>query len=103
MLRNNCGTPSHYRLDIELVNIDLRQEKEYDLGIFTTIIANCEPLLTVEQKIIYNRVMLIIAFFFLVAPGETGKIFLISFIIEKILHHRKSHYQLNRQVLRLLC
>ncbi|GFX66716.1 hypothetical protein TNCV_2060101 [Trichonephila clavipes] len=49
---------------------------------------NSEPLLTAEQKIIYDRIMLAVAAeqggFFLDAPGGTGKTFLISLILAKI-------------------
>ncbi|XP_055924623.1 uncharacterized protein LOC129956714 [Argiope bruennichi] len=67
---NHYGMPSPDRPATDLVNTDLQREKQYDHGILATIIGNSEPLLTAEQKIIYDRIMLTVAdeqggFFFL--------------------------------------
>ncbi|GFW34469.1 uncharacterized protein TNCV_500871 [Trichonephila clavipes] len=85
---NHYGMPSPNRPATDLVNTDLQQENQYDHGSLATIIMNSEPLLTAEQKIIYDRIMLAVAaeqggFFFLDAPGGTGKTFLISLILAK--------------------
>jgi len=45
----------------DLVNTDLQREKQYDHRNLATIIVNSEPLLTAEQKIIYDRIMLAVA------------------------------------------
>lgn len=53
--------PSPNRPATDLVNTDLQREKQYDHGSLATIIMNSEPLLTAEQKIIYDRIMLAVA------------------------------------------
>ncbi|XP_054710754.1 uncharacterized protein LOC129220340 [Uloborus diversus] len=67
---SHYGMPSPDRLATDLVNTDLQREKQYNAVDLATIIANNEPLLTVEQKNIYNQVMLTVdteqgGFFFL--------------------------------------
>ncbi|XP_029172028.1 uncharacterized protein LOC114941268 [Nylanderia fulva] len=91
---NHYGMPSPARPAADLVNTDLQREKQYDHRNLATIIVNSEPLLTAEQKIIYDRIMLGVAaeqggFFFLDAPGGTGKTFLISLILAKIRSQQK--------------
>ncbi|GFU47736.1 ATP-dependent DNA helicase [Trichonephila clavipes] len=91
---NHYGMPSPNRPATDLVNTDLQRENQYDHGSLATIIMNSEPLLTAEQKIIYDRIMLAVAaeqggFFFLDAPGGTGKTFLISLILAKIRSQQK--------------
>ncbi|XP_044592014.1 ATP-dependent DNA helicase RRM3-like [Cotesia glomerata] len=86
--------PSPNRPASDLVNTDLQREQQYDHGNLATIITNSEPLLTAEQKIIYDRIMLAVAaeqggIFFLDAPGGTGKTFLISLILAKIRSQQK--------------
>ncbi|GFX74603.1 ATP-dependent DNA helicase [Trichonephila clavipes] len=73
---NHYGMPSPNRPATDLVNTDLQRENQYDHGSLATIIMNSEPLLTAEQKIIYDRIMLAVAseqggfFFFLMHPVE---------------------------------
>ncbi|XP_054719193.1 uncharacterized protein LOC129228538 [Uloborus diversus] len=91
---SHYGMPSPDRLATDLVNTDLQREKQYNAVDLATIIANNEPLLTVEQKNIYNQVMLTVdteqgGFFFLDAPGGTGKTFLISLILAKTRSQQK--------------
>ncbi|CAB3250344.1 unnamed protein product [Arctia plantaginis] len=91
---NHYGMPSPNRPATDLVNTDLQRENQYDHGSLATIIMNSEPLLTGEQKNIYDRIMLAVAaeqggFFFLDAPGGTGKTFLISLILAKIRSQQK--------------
>ncbi|XP_025193949.1 uncharacterized protein LOC112593660 [Melanaphis sacchari] len=91
---NHYGMPSPNRPATDLVNTDLQRENQYDHGSLATIIMNSEPLLTAELKIIYDRIMLAVAaeqggFFFLDAPGGTGKTFLISLILAKIRSQQK--------------
>ncbi|XP_072379547.1 ATP-dependent DNA helicase PIF1-like [Diabrotica undecimpunctata] len=91
---NHYGMPSPNRPATDLVNTDLQRENQYGHGSLATIIMNSEPLLTAEQKIIYDRMMLAVAaeqggFFFLDAPGGTGKTFLISLIVAKIRSQQK--------------
>ncbi|GFY27437.1 ATP-dependent DNA helicase [Trichonephila clavipes] len=58
---NHYGMPSPNRPATDLVNTDLQRENQYDHGSLATIIMNSEPLLTAEQKIIYDRIMLAVA------------------------------------------
>ncbi|XP_072392278.1 uncharacterized protein [Diabrotica undecimpunctata] len=58
---NHYGMPSPNRPATDLVNTNLQRENQYDHGSLATIIMNSEPLLTAEQKIIYDRIMLAVA------------------------------------------
>ncbi|CAF4889544.1 unnamed protein product [Pieris macdunnoughi] len=58
---NHYGMPSPDRPDTDLVNTDLQREKQYDHGNLATIIVSNEPLLTAEQKNIYDRIMLAVS------------------------------------------
>ncbi|GFT39632.1 ATP-dependent DNA helicase [Trichonephila clavipes] len=99
---NHYGMPSPNRPATALVNTDLQRENQYDHGSLATIIMNSEPLLTAEQKIIYDRIMLAVAAeqggFFLDAPGGTAQIF-----SEQLLHigNGKIELQLNTQCIKL--
>jgi hypothetical protein len=86
---NHYSMPSPVRPAIDLVNSDLQREKQFNEVDLAIVIKNNEPLLTAEQKIIYNRIILTVdaeegGFFFLDAPGGIGKTFLISLILAKI-------------------
>lgn len=91
---NNYGILSPKRPAINLLNNDLQREKNYSNVYLSKIIQKNEPLLTIEQKNIYDQIMLAVAaekggFFFLDAPGGTGKTFLISLILAKIRSQQK--------------
>lgn len=91
---SHYGMSSPDRSAAGLVNTDLQREKQYNDVDLATIIVNNEPLQTVEQKNIYNRIILTVdadqgGFFFLDAPGGTGKTFLISLILAKIRSQQK--------------
>lgn len=91
---SHYGMSSPDRPAADLVNTDLQREKQYNDVDLATIIVNNEPLLTAEQKNIYNRIMLTVdadqgGFFFLDAPGGTGKTFLISLILAKTRSQQK--------------
>ncbi|GIY92537.1 uncharacterized protein CEXT_70151 [Caerostris extrusa] len=55
---NHYGMPSPDRPATDLVNTDIQREKQYDDVDLATLIANNEPFLTAEQRLIYNRIML---------------------------------------------
>ena len=91
---NHFGMPSPDRPATDLVNSDLQREKQFNNHDLATVVANNELLLTDEQKNIYHRIMLAVdakqgGFFFLDAPGGTGKTFLISLILAKIRSQQK--------------
>ncbi|CAH2088688.1 unnamed protein product [Euphydryas editha] len=91
---SHYGMPAPNRLATDLFNVDLQREKHYNETDLASIIANNEPSLTTEQKNIYNRIMRTVdvqqgGFFFLDAPGGTGKTFLISLILAKIRSQQK--------------
>lgn len=74
---------------LDLANNEITREQNYDPDDLLQFVLSNEEKLTNEQKIIYERIMLTIAakeggFFFLDAPGGTGKTFLISLILAKI-------------------
>lgn len=65
--------------------INLHQEQSFDIDILNDYVQINEPKLIPEQKFIFDRLMHAVAadeggFFFLDAPGGTGKTFLISFV-----------------------
>lgn len=81
--------PSPNRPAAEIINSDVQREQQFDTTSLATFVANNEQLLTAEQKNIYDQINLSIAaqqggFFFLDAPGGTGKTFLISLILARI-------------------
>jgi len=83
------GMPSPNRQTTDIINSDVQREKQFDLISLATFVANNEQLLTDEQKKIYDQINLSIAaqqgrFYFLDAPGGTGKTFLISLILARI-------------------
>jgi hypothetical protein len=55
---SHYGMSSPDRPAADLVNTDLQRKKQYNDVDLATIIVNNEPLLTAEQKNIYNRIML---------------------------------------------
>jgi len=79
------GMPSPNRPTTDIINSDVQREHQFDAASLTNFVLIYEQLLTAEQKNIYDRINLSIAaqqggFFFLDAPGGTGKTFLISLI-----------------------
>ncbi|XP_036339810.1 uncharacterized protein LOC118749148 [Rhagoletis pomonella] len=83
------GMRSPNRSGSDLINVEMNRELEYNTAEMAAIVTRNVPLLTHEQKIIYDRIMLSVSagqggFFFLDAPGGTGKIFLISLILAEI-------------------
>ena len=83
------GMPTPTRPATDIINSDVQREQQFDAASLTTFVLNNEQLLTAEQKNIYDRINLSIAaqqggFFFLDAPGGTGKTFLISLILARI-------------------
>lgn len=86
---NHFGMPSPNRPVMDIINTDVQREQQFDAASLTTFVANNEQLLTAEQKAIYERINSSIqaqqgGFFFLDAPGGTGKILLISLILARI-------------------
>ena len=83
------GMPSPNRPSTDIVNSEIKREQQFETVSLTTFVENNEQLLTDEQKNVYDRINLSIAaeqggFFFLDAPGGTGKTFLISLILARI-------------------
>lgn len=81
--------PSPNRPASDLVNNDMQREQQFNTNDLASFVTTNEQLLSNEQKGIYDRVMFAIAakeggFFFLDAPGGTGKTFLISLILAKV-------------------
>jgi hypothetical protein len=50
--------PSPDRPATDIMNTDIQREKQYEDVDLATLIANNEPLLKAEQRIIYNRLNL---------------------------------------------
>lgn len=87
------GMPSPNRLASDLFNREMQREQLYDTDTLNEYVQINEQKMLPEQKAIYDRIMLAIAaeeggFFFLDAPGGTGKTFLISLILAKIRSQR---------------
>lgn len=83
------GMPSPNRPASDLFNRDMQREQSYNADDLSVYVQTNEPKLLPEQKIIYDTIMYAVAaqqggFFFLDAPGGTGKTFLISLILAQI-------------------
>ncbi|XP_073990924.1 uncharacterized protein [Rhodnius prolixus] len=86
---SHFGMGSPNRSASDLLNTDMNRELQYDTVQMASIVSRNVPLLNDEQKIIYDRIMLGVSagqggFFFLDAPGGTGKTFLISLLLAEI-------------------
>ncbi|XP_044575183.1 ATP-dependent DNA helicase PIF1-like [Cotesia glomerata] len=86
---SHFGMSSPNRSASDLLNTDMNRELQYDTIEMASIVSRNVPLLNNEQKIIYDRIMLAVSagqggFFFLDAPGGTGKTFLISLLLAEI-------------------
>ncbi|XP_044588734.1 ATP-dependent DNA helicase pif1-like [Cotesia glomerata] len=73
----------------DLMNTEMNREMQYNTVETAAIVTRNVPLMNEEQRTIYDRIMLAVSagqggFFFLGAPGGTGKTFLISLILAKI-------------------
>lgn len=83
------GMRSPNRNASDLMNTEMNRELQYNIVEMATIVTRNVPLLTHEQKIIYDRIIRAVSagkggFYFLDAPGGTGKTFLISLILAEI-------------------
>lgn len=83
------GMPAPNRPAVDIINSDVQREHQFDKTSLATFVANNEQLLTAEQRNVYDQINVSIAaqqggFFFLDAPGGTGKTFLISLILARI-------------------
>ncbi|XP_057340808.1 uncharacterized protein LOC130677904 isoform X2 [Microplitis mediator] len=86
---SHFGMSSPNRSASDLLNTDMNRELQYDTVQMANIVSRNVPLLNDKQKIIYDRIMLAVSagqgrFFFLDAPGGTGKTFLISLLLAEI-------------------
>ncbi|GBN58705.1 hypothetical protein AVEN_44592-1 [Araneus ventricosus] len=86
---SHFGMSSPNRSASDLLNTDMNRELQYNTVEMAGIVSRNVPLLNDEQKIIYDRIMLAVSagqggFFFLDAPGGTGKTFLISLLLAEI-------------------
>ncbi|XP_044575267.1 uncharacterized protein LOC123259066 [Cotesia glomerata] len=86
---SHFGMNSPNRGATDLINTEMNREMQYNTVETAAIVTRNVPLMNEEQRIIYDRIMLAVSagqggFFFLDAPGRTGKIFLISLILAKI-------------------
>ncbi|XP_050065740.1 uncharacterized protein LOC126554747 [Aphis gossypii] len=73
----------------DLMNTEMNRELQYSTVEMAAIVARNVPLMNEEQRTIYDRIMLAVSagqggFFFLNAPGGTGKTFVISLILAEI-------------------
>ncbi|XP_050552549.1 uncharacterized protein LOC118277408 [Spodoptera frugiperda] len=86
---SHFGMNSPDRATSDLMNTEMNREMQYNTVEMAAIVTRNVPLMNEEQKIIYDRIMLAVSagqggFFFLDAPGGTGKTFLISLILAEI-------------------
>ncbi len=84
LIHFDMSTPN--RPAVDTINSDVQREHNFDRTSLVTLVANNKRLLTAEQRNVYDQ--LIAAqqgeFFFLDAPGGTGKTFLISLVLARI-------------------
>ncbi|XP_023159393.1 uncharacterized protein LOC101459168 [Ceratitis capitata] len=86
---SNFGMNSPNRNAYDIMNTEMNRELKYSIVEMAAIIARYVPLLNEEQRTIYDRIMFAVSagqggFFFLDAPGGTGKTFVISLILAEI-------------------
>ncbi|XP_044575241.1 uncharacterized protein LOC123259044 [Cotesia glomerata] len=86
---SHFGMNSPNRGATDLMNTEMNREMQYNTVETAAIVTRNVPLMNEEQRTIYDRIMLAVlagqgGFFFLDAPGGTGKTFLISIILAKI-------------------
>ena len=86
---NQLGMPSPNRSAAASFNVELRHEQNYNMGNLLSYVQSNIPKLMLEQKGIYDQIMQTVnngvaEFFFLDAPGGTGKTFLIRLILAAI-------------------
>ncbi|XP_044594871.1 uncharacterized protein LOC123272237 [Cotesia glomerata] len=86
---SNFGMNSPNRTASDLMNTEMNRELQYSTVEIAAIVARNVPLMNEEQRTIYDRIMLAVSagqggFFFLEAPGGTGKTFVISLILAEI-------------------
>ncbi|XP_044586007.1 uncharacterized protein LOC123266044 [Cotesia glomerata] len=86
---SHFGMNSPNRGATDLMNTEMNREMQYNTVEMAAIVTRNVPLMNEEQRTIYDRIMLTVSagqggFFFLDAPGGTGKTFLISLILDKI-------------------
>lgn len=80
---SHFGMNSPDRAVSDFMNTEMNREMQYNTVEMAAIVTRNVILMNEEQKIIYDRIMLAVSagqggFFFLDAPGGTGKTFLIS-------------------------
>ncbi|XP_055910601.1 uncharacterized protein LOC129944965 [Eupeodes corollae] len=81
--------PAPNRPAVDIINSDVQREQEFDKTSLATFVAENEQLLAAEQRNVYDQINVLIAaqqggFFFLDAPGGTGKTSLIAPILARI-------------------
>ncbi|XP_063974372.1 uncharacterized protein LOC135161043 [Diachasmimorpha longicaudata] len=86
---SNFGMDSPNRTASDLMNTEMNRELQYSTVKMVAIVARNVPLMNEEQRTIYDRIMLAVSagqggFFFLDAPGGTGKTFVISLIVAEM-------------------
>ncbi|GFT11216.1 ATP-dependent DNA helicase [Trichonephila clavipes] len=72
-----------------MFNSDVQREHQFDMTSLAAFVVDNEQLLTAEQRNVYDQINVSIAvgqgeFFFLDAPGGTGKTFLVSLILARL-------------------
>ncbi|VVC35537.1 P-loop containing nucleoside triphosphate hydrolase,DNA helicase Pif1-like [Cinara cedri] len=86
---SHFGMNSPNRTESDLMNTEMNRELQYSTVEIAAIVARNVPLMNEEQRTVYDRIMLAVSagqggFFFLDAPGGTGKTFVISLILAEI-------------------
>lgn len=88
-LLSTLGMPAPNRSMHAAFNLELQREKNYDRDEQAERVRKNVPLLNAEQKNVYDSPMKVVddgtgGIYFLDAPGETGKTFVISLILATI-------------------
>ncbi|XP_026470269.1 uncharacterized protein LOC113374440 [Ctenocephalides felis] len=83
------GMSAPSRAAVDIMNNDVEREHQFDKTALATFVANNKILLTAEQQSVYDQINTSIeaqqgGFFFLDAPGGTGKTFIISLILARV-------------------
>ncbi|XP_055306971.1 uncharacterized protein LOC129571224 [Sitodiplosis mosellana] len=91
---NQCGLIAPNRSMHDAFNQELQRERQYNIIDLKAYVEENTPKLNAKQRSVYNEIMNSVnnksgGFYFLDAPGGTGKTFLLSLLLAKIRSQQK--------------
>ncbi|CAF3387997.1 unnamed protein product [Rotaria sp. Silwood1] len=90
----DLGLPIPQRHMSDRLSREMLRETSYDVNELNKYLLTNEPLLTEDQRIVYNAILNLVkektgGIFFLDAPGGTGKTFVLNLLLAKIRQQKK--------------